>query len=135
MKISIIKIHMFQLKLPTKKTSSHTPTWLEQVTGTRLPKRVVSKHETTAYHRQQLAESIHKVCMKTFGFSGEAELTALKVCQDVEAWLEDKEEVTKQDIKRKAAAALHRYNPRAAYEYLPIKDYSVKEDAYGFIRL
>ncbi len=73
--------------------------------------------------------------MKAFGFAGEAELTALRVCKEVENWLASKEEVTTADIKRKAAAALRKYNPRAAYAYSPVKEYEVHEDHYGFIRL
>jgi hypothetical protein len=73
--------------------------------------------------------------MKVFGFSGEAELTALQVCNHVESWLENKEEVTKADIRRIAAAALWQYNPKAAYAYLPVKEYRVMKDQYGFVRL
>ena len=126
---------MFHIKLHPKRTPLHSPAWYEQTTHEPKQKRVVGKHETNPYQRHTLAESIHNVCMRTFGFSGEAELTALHVCREVEAWLEDKEEVTKQDIRRVAASALQRYNPRAAYEYLPAKEYAIKEDEYGFIRL
>lgn len=73
--------------------------------------------------------------MKAFGFVGEAEDTAVQVCRHVEAWLANKEEVTRADIKRQAAKALRLYNPRAAYAYAPEKEYAVTEDSYGFIRL
>ena len=126
---------MFQLKLHSKKTAFHSHNWYEQLTDSTHHKRVVNKHATTPYHRETLAESIHDVCLKSFGFSGEAELTALRVCKEVENWLIDKEEVTVSDIKRVAAGALHHYNPRAAYAYLPTREYVVKEDQYGFIRL
>lgn len=126
---------MFQLILHHKKPALHTHDWHEHVQRAHPNKRVVSKRETHPYQRGTLAESIHSACMKAFGFGGEAEMTALKVCEDVEHWLENKEEVTKQDIKRMAAQALQRYNPRAAYEYLPTKEYAVKKDEYGFIRL
>lgn len=125
---------MFHLKLHR---SSHTtlPRWHDLFNNAEPSKRVVRRRHTVPYHRLTLAESIHKACMKSFGFSGEAEITAMRVIQDVEKWLEDKEEVTINDIKRQAARALRRYNPRAAYEYLPINDYAVKEDEYGVIRL
>ena len=126
---------MFQLKLHPNKTAFRSHHWYEQLSHDLPEKRIVGKRETVPYQRGTLANSIHRACMKSFGFSGEAELTALKVCHEVEAWLADKEEVTRQDIRRVAAAALHRYNPRAAYEYLPVKDYAVSEDQYGFIRL
>jgi 2-phosphoglycerate kinase len=126
---------MFQLKLHSNKTAFRSHHWYEQLAVSSPEKRIVGKRETKPYQRGTLANSVHRACMKSFGFSGEAEVTALRVCHEVEAWLEDKEEVTKQDIRRIAASALSRYNPRAAYEYLPTKDLAVTEDQYGFIRL
>ena len=125
---------MFHLKIH-RKAFTYSHNWLEQLEGKVLNKRVVGKTETKPYYRRKLATSVHAACMKSFGFSGEAELTALRVCKDVEQWLENKEEVTKADIRRIAAAALKKYNPRAAYEYLPVKEYVVKEDEYGYVRL
>lgn len=98
-------------------------------------KSVVYPTHTTPYHRPTLAKSIEKTCLKAFGYSGEAKLTSAKVCEEVEAWLEDKVEVTSGDIRRQAAAALHKYNPRAAYLYLPCKQYAYHEDAYGIVQL
>lgn len=126
---------MFQIKLHTKRKSAHSPSWGDHFVNSATKKRVVNKGHTTAYEPKTLAESVHSACMKSFGFSGEAETTALQVVKDIEAWLHDKEEVTLADIKRHAAAALHKYNPRAAYEYLPVKEYEIHEDEYGFIRL
>ena len=126
---------MFHVSLHHKKTITYSTTWHDQLTGHVLHKRVVSKAATKPYYRTKLAKSIHAACMRSFGFTGEAEMTALRVCKEVEQWLQDKEEVTVSDIKRRAAAALRRYNPRDAYEYLPVKEYAIKEDQYGFIRL
>lgn len=126
---------MFQLKSHPKQIARHSAHWHEQFRDTALKRRVVSKSHTKPYQPHTLAESIHAVCMKTFGFSGEAEATALRVVRDIEAWLQDKEEVTSADIKRKAAQFLQKYNPRAAYEYLPVKELEVREDEYGFVRL
>jgi hypothetical protein len=126
---------MFHLSLHHKKTYNYSHDWHEQLTGHVLNKRVVGRSATKPYYRTKLAKSVHAACMRSFGYSGEAEITAMRVCKDVEAWLENKEEVTIADIKRRAADALLRYNPRAAYEYLPTKEYAVKEDQYGFVRL
>jgi hypothetical protein len=126
---------MFHLKLHRHPSSATLPRWHGLFHIEEPSKRIVHRHRTVPYTRLKLAESIHKACMKSFGFSGEAELTAVRVIHDVEKWLENKEEVTINDIKRQAARALQRYNPRAAYEYLPLREYSVKEDEYGFVRL
>lgn len=127
---------MFHLKLHSKHKPQFSTNWHDQFADKpRSHKRVVSKSHTVAFEPHLLAQSIHDACMKSFGFAGEAELTALRVCHEVEQWLIDKEEVTKADIKRRAAAALRSYNPRAAYEYLPVKQNEVHEDEYGFIRL
>jgi len=126
---------MFHVSLHHKKHTTYSPAWHEQLSGHVIGKRVVGKTDTQPYYRSKLAESVHRACMRSFGFSGEAELTAIRVCKDVEQWLKDKEEVTVADIKRQAGAALRRYNRVAAYEYLPVKEYSIKKDEYGFIRL
>jgi hypothetical protein len=125
---------MFHLKLHRRATASTLPSWHGLFHSEEPSKRVVHRRHTVPYMRTKLAASIHNACMKSFGFSGEAELTAMRVIHDVEQWLEDKEEVTINDIKRQAAKALQKYNPRAAYEYLPLREYSVKEDEYGFVR-
>ncbi len=123
----------------TKRHSKHKPYfsthWHDVFSDRTSTKRVVTPAHTTAFEPEVLARSVHEACMKVFGFAGEAELTALKVCKEVEDWLINKEEVTTADIQRKAATALRKYNPRAAYSYLPVKEYEVLEDQYGFIRL
>lgn len=134
-KVSITKITMFHIKSHTKHKLTFSAQWHETFHDSKSQKRVVSRSHTSIYEPETLAKSIHKVCMKTFGFAGEAELTAIRVSQEVEAWLEDKEEVTVADIKRRAAAALHKYNPRAAFEYSPNPEFEIQEDQYGFIRL
>ncbi len=126
---------MFHLTSRKSTSKSNYVDWHDLFVDAEPSKRVVGKRQTVAYERSRLADSVHKVCMRTFGFSGEAQLTAQRVCQDVEGWLRDKEEVTKSDIKRHAAAALRQYNPRAAYRYLPLKEYAVEQDTYGTVRL
>ena len=126
---------MFHLKLHPKQTHHFSAAWHEAFADTHSKKRIVTHSHTLPYEPKTLAESIHAACMKTLGFAGEAEVTALYVCKEIEQWLEDKEEVTAADIKRRAAAALQKYNPRAAYEYLPSKEYEIHKDDYGFIQL
>lgn len=118
-----------------KSKRSASPHW-DSLFVTEAPaRRVVHKSHTTAYDRHSLASDIYRACMKTFGYVGEAESTAIEVCKHVESWLVDKEEVTLADIRRQAARALHMYNPRAAYEYEPTEEFAVQKDEYGFIRL
>lgn len=117
------------------KSKSSAPHWDNLFTSESPSKRVVHKAHTTAYDRHKLATSVYQACMKSFGYAGEAEKTAVEVCKRVEHWLVDKEEVTKADIQRQAARALHTFNPRGAYEYSPVKEYAVREDMYGFVRL
>ncbi len=126
---------MFQLKIHSKKTTRHSHNWYEFFADSSVNKRVIHKYNTSPYTPQTLAESIHDACMAVRGFSGEAEATAIRVSKEVEQWLMNKEEVTSADIRRIAAAALQKYNPRAAYAYLPVKEYQVREDEYGFVRL
>lgn len=110
--------------------------WLHELDELLPQKRIVKKSGLTEeYRRSKLAKTVHAACMDATGYIGEAETTALLVCREVENWLEKKYEVTSADIKRKAAQALSRYNPRAAYEFAPSKDYQLTEDHYGFIRL
>jgi len=126
---------MFHIKLHTNNKTNHSANWHDFFSNSKTDKRVITKTHTTAYHPQKLGDSIHKICMKSFGYSGEAETTAIHVCVEIEKWLKDKEEVTSNDIKRKAAEALQKYNPRAAYKYFPVKQLALQKDQYGFIRL
>lgn len=124
---------MFHLK--THRRHHVAPHWENHFLTEQPARRVVSKSHTLPYDRYQLADSIYHACMTAFGYVGEAEDTAVRVCQHVEDWLADKQEVTNADIHRVSAEALHHYNPRAAYEYAPSKQYQVTQDSYGFVRL
>lgn len=84
----------------------------------RTHKRVVKKRRHTEhYQREKLEQSITASCLSVRDFIGAAELTAEKVCDHVEQWLEEKHEVTSRDIRRVAGDALHTYSPHAAYVY------------------
>lgn len=124
---------MFHTK---KRQTTINSSWYHFLNQDLPEKRVVKKSGLTeAYQRSKLAVAVHGACMDATGYIGEAETTALLVCKEVEAWLEKKYEVTSADIKRKAAQALLRYNPRAAYEFEPSKAYQLTEDHYGIVRL
>ncbi len=124
---------MFKAKTH-QKTLTHS--WLHRLDQDVPEKRVVrSSGATEKYTRSTLARSIHQACVDATGYLGEAEVTALRVCHEVESWLEAKYEVTSGDIQRKAVAALRKYNPEAAYAYAPAEDTKVTRDSYGFVRL
>jgi transcriptional regulator NrdR family protein len=88
-----------------------------------MQKRIVkrTKH-TEEYQKQKLRSSIHASCLSAREFAGAAEVTAEKVCQHVEDWLDQKHEVTSDDLRRVAASALYQYNPSAAYIYVTVSD-------------
>lgn len=65
----------------------------------------------------KLHQSIVAVCLSVRSHEGEAETAAINVCRTVAEWLTTKPEVTSDDVRRKAAAALATYHPEAAYVY------------------
>lgn len=69
------------------------------------------------YDERKLYASIYASCLSVRTPVGEAELTAERICKDIDPWLISKEEITSSDIRRKAAEHLAVYNPHAAYMY------------------
>jgi len=69
------------------------------------------------YDERKLYASIYASCLAVRTPTGEAELTADRVCRDVIPWLQEKLEITSGDIRRQASTHLHVYNPHAAYMY------------------
>lgn len=69
------------------------------------------------FDRDKLHASIQAACLSVRSPEGEAEMTANTVCDAVIVWLETKPEVTSADLRRKAAEALERHHPEAAYLY------------------
>jgi transcriptional regulator NrdR family protein len=87
-------------------------------------KRIVKRRRhTEQYQRQKLEKSIHASCLSVRDFVGAAELTATMVCDHVESWLAEKNEVTSVDIRRIAGNALRTYSPDAAYVYETVWEY------------
>jgi len=75
------------------------------------------KRQSEYFVRLKLFKSIIAACLSVRTPEGQAELTANKVCNDVEKWLEKHPEVTSNDIRRTAAKYLKKYQPEAAYLY------------------
>ena len=69
------------------------------------------------FDRQKLHKSIVAVCLSVRTPRGQAETTAHSVCDEVVAWLENKDEVTSKDIRIITAKRLKRFQPEAAYLY------------------
>ncbi len=69
------------------------------------------------FSRDKLHHSIQAACLSVRSPEGQAELTASAVCDIVIRWCNTKPEVTSNDLRRKAADALHTLHPEAAYLY------------------
>ncbi len=88
-----------------------------------MNKRIIKKAmQTEHYQRDKLHASIKASCLSSLDLIGASELNAQLVCNHVEKWLDNKEEVTSADIRRVAGAGLFKYNPSAAYVYVNIDD-------------
>lgn len=70
-----------------------------------------------SFSRDKLHASIRAACLSVRTPDGEAETVAGKVCDVLVVWLDTKPEVTSNDLRRKAASALERFHPEAAYLY------------------
>lgn len=77
-----------------------------------------------SYDQRKLYASIYSACLAVREHVGSAELIADKVCQDFEAWLGNKAEVTSNDIHRVATKDLTAYNDDAAWIYKHHKNVS-----------
>ena len=75
----------------------------------------VRGHET--YSRDKLHHSILAACLSVRSAEGSASITADLVCDAVEKWLNERPEVTSDDIRRVAARTLKVHHPEAAYFY------------------
>lgn len=75
------------------------------------------KRPTESFDQQKLHQSVKAACLSVRSLDGEADDTAHKVCEAVIIWLEERPEVTSQDIRRVASKHLSRYHPDAAYIY------------------
>jgi transcriptional regulator NrdR family protein len=79
---------------------------------------IVKRHrKVEPYDEIKLMKSIYSACLAVRTPAGEAELTAKRVAKDLLPWLQRKPEITSHDIRSRASALLHAYNPHAAYIY------------------
>jgi transcriptional regulator NrdR family protein len=75
------------------------------------------KRTSEAFQTEKLHASIIAACLSVRSPEGEAEKIAQSVCKQIIEWLEQKPEVTSEDLRRKASDALSTLNPEAAYLY------------------
>ena len=69
------------------------------------------------FDREKLHKSIIGACLSSGGPSGHAESIARRVTDEVIGWLENRPEVTTNDLRRTAAKHLKTYHPDASYLY------------------
>lgn len=72
---------------------------------------------TELFSPEKLRDSIRSACLSINLPDGHAHDTAVYICQHVESWLDDKPEVTSDDIRRRAAKHLETISPEAGYLY------------------
>ena len=69
------------------------------------------------FSKEKLHASIVAACLSVRTPVGQAEAIAHAVSDSVVAWLENKPEVTSQDLRLVTAKHLHSHHPDAAYMY------------------
>lgn len=69
------------------------------------------------FDREKLHKSLVGACLSSGVPTGHAESIARRVVDEVVTWLEDRPEVTSNDLRRKAATYLKIYHPDASYLY------------------
>lgn len=72
---------------------------------------------TEFYSTKKLAASVQAACLSISLPEGVARDTARNVCGAVERWLEDKPEVTSDDLRRRVTHHLNIVSPEAGYLY------------------
>jgi len=76
-----------------------------------------SPNHMERFVREKLHNSIVAACLSVRVPEGQAETTAHAVCDGVIVWLQQRPEVTSQDIRTVATRHLKSYHPEAAYLY------------------
>lgn len=74
-------------------------------------------HDSEAFDVIKLHGSILRACLAVRAFEGEAHEISQRVCKHVINWLENKSEVSSEDIRRVSSQKLAIYHPEAAYMY------------------
>lgn len=81
-------------------------------------KHIVKRHgHTELFDDRKIYASIFASCLAVREPIGSAELIAEKVVTDISSWIEQKHEVTSNDIRAQAGKHLQVYQPDAAYMY------------------
>ncbi|MGB4762130.1 MAG: ATP cone domain-containing protein [Candidatus Saccharimonas sp.] len=75
------------------------------------------KRPTEVFDPGKLYASIYASCASVRSLDGHADDTSRRVCDIVIVWCQNKSEVTSDDIRTRAAKALHALHPDAAYLY------------------
>lgn len=88
-------------------------------------KHIVKRRgHTEVFDDRKLYASVYSSCLAVRVPSAEAELVADRVASDVKKWLEEKHEVTSNDILIQAHRSLQLLNPDAAYIYKTHREFS-----------
>lgn len=75
------------------------------------------KRPSESFDASKLHASIIAACLSVRTPEGQAETFAKKIVSHVTQWLEEKAEVTSNDLRRVASFHLTKYHPEAAYLY------------------
>lgn len=67
--------------------------------------------------RDKLHSSVMAACLSVKTPAGQAETIANAVCSNVMSWIENKPEITSQDIRIATSKHLNAHHPDAAYMY------------------
>lgn len=78
--------------------------------------------ESELFDPLKLHGSLMSACLAVRALEGEAHMVAQKITEKVIDWLDNKTEVTSNDVRRIAASNLQTYQPEAAYIYETYKD-------------
>ena len=79
-------------------------------------------HESEIFDPLKLHGSLMAACLAVRALEGEAHMVAQNITEKVIDWLDNKTEVTTDDVRRVAASRLQTYQPEAAYIYGTYKD-------------
>lgn len=79
-------------------------------------------HQSELFDPLKLHGSLMAACLSVRSLEGEAHMIAQRIVEKVIDWLENKTEVTSDDVRRVAAGNLQTYQPEAAYIYETYKD-------------
>lgn len=79
-------------------------------------------HQSELFDPLKLHGSLMAACLAVRSLEGEAHMTAQRIVEKVIDWLDNKTEVTSDDVRRVAASNLQTYQPEAAYIYETYKD-------------